>query len=425
MRLRAAVGALAERNFRLLFASSTISGLGDGISVVALVFAVLQVSDSAIALGLVLAARQVADAAIVLAAGVWADRLPRHLVLIAVAVVQGVVQAITGALVISGSATIAMLVGLQAVYGLAEGFYLPASTGLIPATISPPRLQQANALLGLSRNATRIVGPAIGGAIVAAGSPGSALLIDAASFALGALLLVPLRLPKRDEVVESKSFFRELRQGWNEFRRQTWIWTTIVFFGIGNFAFASYWVLGPIIAKRDLGGAPAWAALTAAFSAGALVGGVLAMRIRPRKPLAASCMAAWVFLLQPLGMGLGLPLWTLIVFSVAAGCGLAIHIALWFTVFQQNVPEESISRVSSYDSFGSFVLLPLGAALAGPISAVIGVQETLIAAALVIAITQAIVFAQPSVHAIRRRDEPEPPTGLAEPAAEHATMTSP
>jgi len=416
VRLRAAVGALAERNFRLLFASSTISGLGDGISVIALVFAVLQVSDSAIALGLVLAARQVADAAIVLAAGVWADRLPRHLVLIAVAVVQGVVQAITGTLVLTGSATIAMLVGLQAVYGLAEGFYLPASTGLIPATITPGRLQEANALLGLSRNATRIVGPAIGGAIVAAGSPGSALLIDAASFALGALLLVPLRLPKRDEVAESKSFFRELRQGWNEFRRQTWIWTTIVFFGIGNFAFASYWVLGPIIAKQDLGGAPAWAALTASFSIGALVGGLVAIRIRPKKPLAASCVAAWVFLLQPLGMGLGLPLWALIVFSVAAGCGLAIHITLWFTVFQQNVPEESLSRVSSYDSFGSFVLLPLGAALAGPVAAVIGVQETLLAAALVIAVTQAIVFAQPSVHAIRRREEPGDTAEAAAPA---------
>jgi MFS family permease len=401
MRLRAAVGALAERNFRLLFASSTISGLGDGISVVALVFAVLQVSDSAIALGLVIAARQIADAAIVLAAGVWADRLPRHLVLIAVAIVQGVVQAITGTLVLTDSATIPMLIGLQALYGLAEGFYLPASTGLIPATISPGRLQQANALLGLSRNATRIVGPAIGGAIVAAGSPGSALLIDAASFAAGALLLVPLRLPKRAEVVETKSFFADLRQGWNEFRRQTWIWTTIVFFGIGNFAFASYWVLGPIVAKSDLGGAPAWAALTAAFSVGALVGGLLALRIRPKKPLAASCMAAWVFLLQPLGMGLGLPLWTLIVFSVLCGCGLAIHIALWFTVFQQNVPEESLSRVSSYDSFGSFVLLPLGAALAGPVAAVIGVQQTLLAAAFVIAVTQVIVYAQPSVHAIR------------------------
>jgi MFS family permease len=416
VRLRAAVGALAERNFRLLFGSSTISGLGDGISVVALVFAVLQVSDSAIALGLVIAARQVADAAIVLAAGVWADRLPRHLVLIAVAVVQGVAQAITGTLVLTDSATIPMLIGLQAVYGLAEGFYLPASTGLIPATISPGRLQQANALLGLSRNATRIVGPAIGGAIVAAGSPGSALLIDAASFALGALLLVPLRLPRRADVVETKSFFADLRQGWDEFRRQTWIWTTIVFFGIGNFAFASYWVLGPIVAKRDLGGAPAWAALTAAFSVGALVGGILALRIRPKKPLAAACMASWVFLLQPLGMGLGLPLGVLIPFSVVAGCGLAIHIALWFTVLQQNVPEESLSRVSSYDSFGSFVLLPLGAALAGPIAAVIGVQETLIASAAVIAITEAIVYAQPSVHAIRRREEPRDTAEAAAPA---------
>jgi MFS family permease len=416
MRLRAAVGALAERNFRLLFASSTISGLGDGISVVALVFAVLQVSDSAIALGLVLAARQIADAAIVLAAGVWADRLPRHLVLIAVAVVQGIVQAITGAAVLTGAATIPMLVGLQAVYGLAEGFYLPASTGLIPATITPGRLQQANALLGLSRNGTRIVGPAIGGAIVAAGSPGTALLIDAASFAAAALLLLPLRLPSRADVVEAKSFFGDLRQGWDEFRRQTWIWTTIVFFGIGNFAFASYFVLGPIVTKRDLGGAPAWAALTAAFSVGALVGGVLALRIRPKKPLAASCMAAWVFLLQPLGMGLGLPLSVLIVFSVISGCGLAIHIALWFTVFQQNVPEESLSRVSSYDSFGSFVLLPLGAALAGPVAAVIGVQQTLLGAAFVIAITQAIVYAQPSVHAIRAPKEPKDATEVPAPA---------
>jgi predicted MFS family arabinose efflux permease len=425
MRLRRAVGALAERNFRYLFASSTISGLGDGISVVALVFAVLQVSDSAIALGLVLAARQVADAAIVLAAGVWADRLPRHIVLIVVALVQGAVQAVTGTLILTGSATITMLVVLSTIYGLAEGFYLPASTGLIPATISAPRLQQANALLGLSRNATRIVGPAIGGAIVAAGSPGTALLLDAASFGAAALLLMPLRLPARDDVVEAKSFFKELSQGWNEFRRQTWIWTTIVFFGIGNFAFASYWVLGPVIAKRELGGAPAWAALTAAFSVGALIGGILAIKIRPRKPLAASCMAAWVFLLQPLGMGLGLPIGVLIAFSVVAGCGLAIHITLWATVFQQNVPAESLSRVSSYDSFGSFVLLPLGAALAGPIAAVIGVQETLIGAAVVIAITQAIVFAQPSVHAIRAREEPEPVIDVPEPSPDHVTIATP
>jgi MFS family permease len=216
-----------------------------------------------------------------------------------------------------------------------------------------------------------------------------------------------LRLPARADVVEAKSFFADLREGWTEFRRQTWIWTTIVFFGIGNFAFATYFVLGPIITKRELGGAPAWATLTTAFSVGALLGSLIAIRIRPRKPLAASCMSAWVFLLQPLGMGLSLPLPVLTVFSAVAGAGLSVHLALWFTVFQQNVPPEAVSRVSSYDSFGSFVLLPLGAAVAGPIAAVVGVHETLLAAAAVIAITEAIVFAQPSVHAIRAPETPE------------------
>ena len=418
------LGALRERQFRLLWLGQATSTLGDGLVPVALSFAVIgTLNRSATALCVVLAAHILPLVLFVLAGGVWADRLPRQLVMLVSDVIRGVVQATIAVLLLSGAAELWHLAVLIAIYGTAEAFFQPAATGVVPATVSPSRLQQANALLGLSRNGTRIVGPAIGGALVALGSPGSALLLDAASFAAAALLLLPLRLPERDGVVEAKSFFADLRQGWGEFRRQTWIWTTIVFFGIGNFAFASYWVLGPVIAKRDLGGAPAWAALTAAFSVGAIVGGLLAMKIRPKKPLAASCMAAWVFLLQPLGMGLGLPLGVLIAISLVAGCGLAIHITLWFTVFQQNVPQESLSRVSSYDSFGSFVLLPLGAALAGPVAAVVGVQETLIGAAIVIAITQAIVFAQPSVHAIRAR--PDVPEELPEPAQEHVTMVSP
>jgi MFS family permease len=402
--VRLPLGALVERNFRLLFASTTISGVGDGISNVALAFAVLQVSNSPVALGFVLAARQVANAGIVLAAGVWADRLPRHVILIAAAVLMGAAQAATGALVVTGTATVALLIVLGVVYGLADGFVLPASTGLIPATVTPPRLQEANALLGLSQNGSRILGPALGGALVALGSPGSALLADAASFAIAAALLLPLRLPPRAEVIESKPFFHELREGWGEFRRQTWLWTTIVFFGIGNFAFSSYFVLGPVVAKHDLGGAPAWAAITTGFSVGSLAGGIVALRIRPRKPLAASCMAAWPLLLQPLSLGLGFPLWAIVAVSAVTGVGLAVHLALWFTVFQQQVPAESMSRVSSYDAFGSFVLGPLGAALAGPVAAGIGVKETLLVSVAVIAVTEAIVFAQPSVHAIRARE---------------------
>jgi MFS family permease len=409
VRLPDTLGALAERNFRFLFTSSTISGLGDGISLIALVFAVLQVSDSAVALGLVLAARQLANAGIVLVAGVWEDRFPRHVILIGAAIVQGALQAATGTLVVTGTATVAALVALQTVYGLADGFVLPATTGLTPATISPGRLQEANALLGVSTNGTRIVGPALGGALVALGSPGVALLVDAVSFAVAAVLLAGLRLPARSEIVEAKSFLADLREGWGEFRRQTWIWTTIVFFGIGNFAFSAYFVLGPVIAKHDLGGAPAWAAITTAFSVGSLVGGLFALRFRPRKPLAASCMAAWIIVLQPLGLGLGLPLAALIVIAALAGVGIAIHLALWFTVFQRQVPPEAMSRVSSYDAFGSFVLGPLGAALAGPVAALAGVRATLIGASVVIAVTEAIVFSQPSVHAIRAPElEAEP-----------------
>jgi MFS family permease len=408
--VRLPLDALAERNFRLLFTSATISGVGDGVSNVALAFAVLQVSNSPVALGFVLAARQVANAGIVLAAGVWSDRLPRHVILIGAAVVMGAAQTATGTLVLSGHATVAILVVVQVAYGLADGFVIPASTGLTPATVSAPRLQEANALLGLSQNGSRIVGPALGGALVALGSPGAALLVDAATFAAAAALLAPLQLPRAAEELESKPFFHELREGWGEFRRQTWLWTTILFFGIGNFAFSSYFVLGPVIAKEDLGGAPGWAALTTAFSVGSLLGGLVAIRVRPRKPLAASCMAAWVILLQPFALALGLPLWALVVCSAAAGVGLAVHLALWFTVFQQQVPAESMSRVSSYDAFGSFVLGPLGAALAGPVAASIGVRETLLIAVAIMVTTDAIVFAQPSVHAIRR------PAGSPEPA---------
>src|SRR5438046_8336616 len=139
MTLGGRLGALAERNFRFLFGSTTISALGDGVSTIALAFAVLQISDSPTALGIVIATRQIANAAITLAAGVWADRLPRHLVLVAAATVQGTVQAIAALLVLSGHATVPLLASLALVYGLADGFVIPASQGLIPLIVSTVR----------------------------------------------------------------------------------------------------------------------------------------------------------------------------------------------------------------------------------------------------------------------------------------------
>jgi MFS family permease len=408
MKLEGRLGALAERNYRLFFSSTTISALGDGVAQIALVFAVLDISNSPASIGIVLASRQAAAAIVTLAAGVFADRLPRHLVLVAASVVQGVVQAIAGALLLTGHATVLSLAPLALVYGVADGFVLPASQGLIPAVVSSVlRLQQANALLGLSRSALGFVAPALGGVLVTLGSPGSAILLDAASFGVAAVLLARVAIDARADEVEPEPFLRELREGWNAFRRQTWIWTTIVFFGIGNFAGASLFVLGPVVAKRYLGGAWTWSVLVSMFGAGAIVGGLSAMRWRPKRPLLASCVAAIPYGSQTLAMGLHLPWEALAVVAFVTGIGLSIHLALWFTTFQRLVPAEHLSRVSSYDALGSFVLIPVGSALAGPVASWVGIYPTLVGSGLISLACIFVVIAQPSVRDIRS-DELEP-----------------
>jgi MFS family permease len=410
VKLHDKLGALAERNFRLVFSSTTISALGDGVTTVALAFAVLDITSSPTALGLVIAARQASAAAITVAAGVWADRLPRHLVLVAAALVQGGVQAAAGTLILSGHATVWMLIVLALAFGLADGFVIPTSQGLIPLVVSAVRLQQANALLGLSRSILGVLGPALGGVLVAAGSPGGALLVDAASFGGAAILMLRVRIPKRADHAEPEPFFEELREGWNEFRRQTWIWTTIVFFGIGNCASTSLFVLGPLVAKDHYAGATTWAIVVSSFSVGTILGGLGALRVRPRRPLLVSCVAAVPVALQPFGWGFELPVAVLVGIGMLSGIGIAIHLALWFTVFQQHVPEAARSRVSSYDALGSFVLMPLGAAVAGPIAAAIGIEETLIATGVIELICFAIIIVQPSVWAITRFTAADPVT---------------
>ena len=408
MEPRGRLGALAERNFRLVFSSVTISALGDGVTTVALAFAVLKISHSPTSLGLVIAARQASAAAITVAAGVWADRLPRHLVLVAAALVEGAVQTAAGVLLVTGHAQVWMLIVGALVYGLADGFVIPTSQGLIPLVVSSVRLQQANALLGLSRSLLGVLGPAVGAVLVAAGSPGSALLVDAATFFVAAFLLLRVSLSPRADRVEPEPFFAELREGWNEFRRQTWIWTTIVFFGIANCASTALLVLGPLVAKEDYSGASTWGTLLGTFGAGTILGGIVALRYRPTKPLLASCVAAAPLVLQPLGIALRLPFAALIAIWVVAGIGLAIHLALWFTVFQQHVPEESRSRVSSYDALGSFVLMPLGAAVAGPVAAAFGITATLLGTFAIEVACFTVIILQPSVWAIGREPTPSP-----------------
>ena len=212
--LRRRLGALTERDFRLLFIGTTITTVGDRLAGIALAFAVLD-RGSATALGIVFAVRQGVEACVVLFGGVVADRLPRNLVLVGASIVQGVAQAATAYVVLSGTGGVWSIVLLQGLYGLGAGVVLPAEVGLVPQTVSDVRLQQANALQGLTRNIVGVLGPALGGALVVAGSPGTALAVDAVSFFVCAVLLAQIRVaPRPPDGAPPTSILHDLRVGW-------------------------------------------------------------------------------------------------------------------------------------------------------------------------------------------------------------------
>jgi MFS family permease len=400
VRRRFGLGALAERDFRLLFTATAITTIGDRLAVIALAFAVLDLGG-ATDLGIVLAARQGVNALVFLAGGVISDRVQRNLVLVGASLVQGAAQAVTAALVLSGHGSVLWIAVLQAVYGVGDGLVVPAETGLVPQTVSPARLQQANVLQGLTRNVTRVLGPIVGAAIVVAASPGAALAADAVSFVLCALILLRIRIAPRVGGPERETFWRELRAGWREFTARTWLWSAVLLYGLGNFTWGAWSVLGPVVAKHDLGGAGPWGAILAAAGVGSVAGGVVALRLRPDRPLVASVAFSTLVALQFVALAAAAPVAVIAAAAFVAGVGLAVHLALWFTVFQQQVPEHAQSRVSSYDALGSFVLLPIGAAIVGPVAAAVGVHATLWGAGAFNLACCLGVLALPSVWGIR------------------------
>jgi MFS family permease len=405
-RLRVGLGALVERDYRVLFAATLVTSLGDAVAVIALAFAVLDVA-SASGLGLVLAARQAASAGMLVFGGVLSDRLPRNRVLVGASLLQGIAQAATAATVLSGTASVPMFVALALLWGLGDGLVTPAEVGLVPQTVSAERLQQANALQGLSRSGVRVVGPALGGVLVVAVSPGWALAVDSLSFFACALLLARIRIAPRAEAARER-FLAELREGWREFRSRQWLWSTVLVFSVGNLFFMFWQVLGPAIAEQRLGGAGAWAAILSAGGIGAVLGGLWALQHRPRRPLVASIL--WSVLPVPalLTLGWGAPTWAVAASALVSGFGIAVHVALWFTVFQREVPERAQSRVSSFDALGSFVLSPVGAAIAGPVALALGNAGALtLAAGAIVAGTTAMLL-MPAVWAIRAPAEPRP-----------------
>jgi MFS family permease len=390
------VGALRERPFRLLWIGQSASAVGDSMTGVALTFAVLGTSGSATDLGIVLGAFTIAHATFILIGGVWSDRLPRRLVMLSADVVRAAVQGILAVLLISGNVELWHFVAVAFVTGAAESFFAPASTGLIPQTISSERLQQANGLMALTRSGSWIFGPALSGVLVAAFGAGWVFAIDSASFVTSAIFLSRLRVPLAPRG-ERQSFVADLAHGWREVRSRQWVWASLIAFGIGNMAWGAMSVLGPIVVEREFDGPTTWGLLSAAGGVGGVLGGVIVLRWRPRRPLLTSHLLIVVFGLQLFALAAPLPVPALMAFSFLSFVAVVLANTMWETVLQAKVPRASLSRVSSYDYAVSFVFMPIGYAIWGPLSSAIGIETTLVLAGATIMATKLAVVLAPEI----------------------------
>jgi MFS family permease len=391
---------LHERSFARYLASVTISTLGSGMATVALAFAVLEFGG-ATDLGIVLLAREIPIVIFLLLGGVYADRLPRRVILVGCDLLKGTAQAATAVVLFAGVANVWNVGLLQAVFGIAAAFSRPATTGIVKEAVSDERLQEGNALLSLSRSVLSIAGPALGALIVAAGSAAWAITADAVTFFVSAALVASMHLAPTVRMV-SKSIVGDLRDGWREFVERSWVVAMVISFGLFQLTyFPALLVLGPIVAKDELGGAGAWGLILAVESAGAVVGGLFALRFRFDRPLVACQLLVVPAGLLLLTIAVPLPVVLIATMGFVTGIGFAFGDTLWTTALQRNVPEHALSRISSFDWLGSVALNPLGYALIGPLAVAFGTSEMLVIAGCLNIAVCVVVALVPSVRGLR------------------------
>ncbi|GGZ70793.1 MFS transporter [Streptomyces echinoruber] len=398
MKLLQAREPLRYRQFQYQFGGFAVSVIGNTLSQVALTIGLLQATGSATTAGIALTASTLTLVVCILFGGVWADRLPRNLVMAAMDLVRGVVQLAVGAMLLSGHVSLVPLVALQIVFGAAQAFHLPASSGLTRFTVPKEQIQRANALLSFTRSTAGVVGPLLAGALIATVGAGWALVGDGVSFLGSALCAALIKLPRREPRTDS-SMFRELAEGFRLVRTSPWIWTSIAGFMCTHVAVAVFMVIGPVMASEG-GGALKWSLLIAALGVGDILGDLLLLRFQPRRPLLVARCAELLLAPALVLVALGAHPVVQVVAVAFAGAGMTAADSLWLTTMQHQVPDESLSKVSSYDWLSSVALRPLGYAL-GAAAGTGDVAGVLCALAVLVLLSRLVSLAYPSVRHLR------------------------
>lgn len=392
---------LHVRNYRLFFIGQTASQIGSGMVPVAIAFAVLA-HGSASDVGYVLTAEAVPLVVFLLIGGVVGDRISRRLLMLLADCLRTLAEVALGLWVLEGHPPLWGFMMLSALMGVGQAFFNPAMTGIMPQLVRAEILQQGNALSGISTSTGAIIGPAIAGVIVAAANPGWAILADGATYFISVVSLALIRIDW-SAAEHPESFVALLREGWREFWSRTWLWTVVIQSAFVNMLFASLFVLGPLVAKQSLGGASSWGAILAVFGVGAVVGGVVMLRVRPRRPLLVANMFALLYPIPLFFIGTRSAVAIIAISAFLTGVGVAVFDVQWTTTMQREIPANVLSRVSAYDWFGSLVLFPIGMAIVGPVASKIGVTTTLDGCGI---LTIVLILATLLVPSVRRVTAP-------------------
>jgi MFS family permease len=418
----ASLAPLANRAYRLLWIGQTVSSAGDALTQLATVFAILRIGGSVADIGYVIAIGTFTRVAFLLVGGVWADRLPRQFVMLFSDALRAAVQAVLAVLAVllfTGHATVWELGAGAAVLGAAQAFFGPASTGLLPELIPANQLQQGNTLMSSAASFCSVGGPAAAGVLVAVFGPGLVFAVDAASFGVSTGMLALLRLAPRARSARN-SFRADLTAGWHEMAIRPWYWLSLIAHALANFAVPAYFVLGPVIAVRSLGGASAWGAICASWAAGAVLGGIVALRAAPKRPLIAANLALALPILPLLALISPLATWQVSVAAALSGGGMVFVNSVWEATMQQLIPAAVLSRVDSYDLLISLVVMPIGYVAVGPLALHAGDTAVLAGAAILLGVTCGLTVLIPGVRAVRRTHEgttvgppPTPATKIA------------
>ena len=367
----------------------------------------LNLTGSSADLSYVLAAQIAPSLVFALIGGVAADRFPPQRVIIAANLMMAIGEGTFGVLMLTGRPPLWAMIGLEALTGTGMAVFYPASQALLPRLVPGGLLQEASAISRLAMNSGLMSGAALAGLLVAAAGPGWALSLCGIGMVGTVPLLLSIRTG-RERVpggAGTAGMLSELREGWSEFRSHTWLWVIVAQFGVVLMAwYGAFSVLGPVVAREHLGGPAAWGAITAADSLGLIAGGLVSLRITPRKPMRFVVLAGGSIAISPLSLALVLPLPAICVTSFCLGVLLEIMMVQWTVTMARNIPPGMLARVSSYDVLGSVMAMPAGALIAGPLGAAIGTSAAQYAAAAVIVIASALALIPRDVRTRRSSD---------------------